>query len=232
MRILMLTSCTNRKAVGHPRALTVADFARGADWVRVREDELAAIARPAEELYAGEQHRRLMRGVRQLRGCGVHVDVRILSAGYGLLAGERRVVPYEATFGGLRLAVLRQRADVLKVPEAVRSLLGEPFDLGLLLLGGAYLRACALDCGVSLGGPVLAMCGKAGVRWLPASPRLRCWVLTAQDAGRFHCGQVGLKGEIARCLLSRLAAQPEFLRNIGDEGCDLAAWLAPTPDFQ
>src|SRR5919197_141690 len=64
MRLLVLTSCTGRKAVRHGRALTARDFQKGLAHVARRERELADLLTPARDLYAGQQHLRLLRGVR------------------------------------------------------------------------------------------------------------------------------------------------------------------------
>jgi hypothetical protein len=89
MRILVITSCTGEKAVTSDQALTLEDFARGSQHVKQREKELKDLMRPAEELYTGQQHVRLMRGVQALRehrnhkGTPLKLDLWILSGGYG-----------------------------------------------------------------------------------------------------------------------------------------------------
>ena len=65
-----------------PRRLTQTDFARGAAHVQAREQELRDFLRPAQEIYTGEQHVRLMRGVAKARKAGMECAVSILSAGY------------------------------------------------------------------------------------------------------------------------------------------------------
>ena len=85
---------------------------------------------------------------------------------------------------------------MLGVPDQVRSLFAEPFHLGLVLLGDAYLKACALGRDLSFGSPAL-LCGSQVARKLPNLSGLRAVTLARSDAARFHCGLVGLKGEIA-----------------------------------
>lgn len=85
MRILVITSRTGEKTVETPNALTQADFAAGPAHLASRELGLPAI--PAQDLYAGLQHIRLMDGIRAVRAhpeSGWAVDLHILSAGYGL----------------------------------------------------------------------------------------------------------------------------------------------------
>jgi hypothetical protein len=121
------------------------DFQKGATHIMARENELASLLTPAEELYSGQQHVRLMRGLETFRSQSLandkapSVDLWILSAGYGLVPANRRLGPYECTFQGMKTKMLRDWADRLNVPIEFRRILVEPYDLGLFLLGNAYL---------------------------------------------------------------------------------------------
>ncbi len=216
MRLLVITSCTGEKSVEHESPLTLADFRRGAEHVRSREEELSEVMCPAEELYTGQQHVRLMRGVAAFRaahptnGKGPSLDLRILSAGYGLVPSSRKLAPYEATFQGMRKPELRKWADDLGVPEAFRAAVAEPYELGLILLGDDYLEACALDDTVKLGGPTLLFCGRNTLRRLPKLGNLRVVTLSNAEAKRFSCGLVVLKGELAARILARMATDSGF----------------------
>ncbi|MDS4019674.1 MAG: tRNA-guanine transglycosylase DpdA [Candidatus Competibacter sp.] len=217
MRLLILTSCTGEKAVRDDRGLTLADFRQGPDHVRTREAELADRLMPAESLYTGLQHARLMRGVRAAHACStLQPELWILSAGYGLVPGDRKLAPYEATFLGMKKAEAKAWAVRLGIAPAVRQMLGQPYDLGLVLLGDDYLAACQWETVPALGGPTLLFCGQRAARRLPALPNLHPVALANADAKRFACGLVGLKGEVAARLLERLAARPS----------ELADWLA------
>ena len=67
MRLLIITSCTGEKAATHEHALTLDDFRGGAKHIRTREKVLKEFLHPAEELYTGQHHVRLMRGVAAFR---------------------------------------------------------------------------------------------------------------------------------------------------------------------
>jgi queuine/archaeosine tRNA-ribosyltransferase len=215
-RIVVLSSCTGEKSVQSPDALTLSDFREGAPHVRKREAELADLLRPAEELYRGQQHVRLMRGVTAFRrahpthGKGPALDLRILSAGYGIVPGSQKLAPYEATFQGMGKAELRKWADTLGVPAAFRDAVAGPYDIALVLLGDDYLDACSLDASVKLGGPTLVFCGKNTLKKLPKLGNLHAVALTNAEAKRFSCGLVALKGELGSRILSRLAADAAF----------------------
>ena len=92
---------------------------------------------PAEELYTGEQNRRLMLGVRAwraLRGSD-ELDLRIVSARYGLVKGDDVLAPYEVTFGTMGSAARRVRGRRLELPQRLEEVLREPYDLAVMLLG-------------------------------------------------------------------------------------------------
>lgn len=223
MRLLVVTSCTGEKRVESPKALTLDDFRQGLAHVAERERELADLLTPAQDLYTGQQHVRLMRGV---RGVQQHqVDLWILSAGYGIVPGDRALAPYECTFQGMRRRELRTWADQLGVPKQIRGVLEAPYDLGLLLLGDAYLDACDLDEAVRLGGPTLAFCGARQATRLPRVEGLRVVSLANADARRFSCGLVGLKGELAGRLLGLIGPEPSVVARLTDPAADVLGLL-------
>jgi len=214
LKILVITSCTGEKVVESPAGLTLADFQRGLEHVAARELEVGELMMSAEDIYTGQQHVRLMRGVKAFReahptnGAGPALELHVLSAGYGLVPGGRRLAPYEATFTGMKAKELRTWADQLGIPTQIREVLKQPFDLGLLLLGDAYLKACALDADVELGGPMLAFCGTRMSKKLPSLDKLRMIPLTNEEAKRFSCGLVALKGQLAAKVLQRVSKAP------------------------
>lgn len=217
LHLLIITSCTGEKRIKDPHGLTPADFRKGPKHVASRERELKKQLTSAQDLYTGEQHLRLMRGIEALKAArpDVTVDLWILSAGYGLIRGDRKIAPYEMTFNEMGKADLRDWSSTLRIPEDVRATLAEKFDLGLLLLGETYLDAAALDAKVKVGGPVIAFCGKPSVPKLGAIARVTPVQLANKDAKRFACGMVGLKGELAKRILGRIASGTAVKELIG-----------------
>lgn len=213
MKILVITSCTGEKAVQHERQPTLEDFQRGSEHIRSLEQDLPKLR--ADVLYTGLQHQRLMRGVSAARqGRRIEVDLRVLSAGYGLVPADRLLAPYEATFATMRREDLRAWARQLSVAQDMRAALVQRYDLALVLLGEDYLAAAELDSTVVLGGPTLVLCSAASARKLPTLPGLTPVVVTNAHAGDFACGLVGLKGEIAARVLERLVADPTRLVDV------------------
>lgn len=205
LRISALTSCTGQKVA-------------------------TAVAVPAERLYCGQQHVRLMRGVEVARSAGHEVAVAVVSAEHGLLGGDGLVAPYERTFQGMPAAERRRLARELGIPAAIGALLAEPADLRLVLLGGDYLDACELTADAVLGAPTLALCGAGTALRLPVLAGLRPLVLHERDTRRFACGLVGLKGEVAGRLLALLAERPDALADLlVDDAADPLERLVPVP---
>lgn len=212
-RVLIISSCTGEKVVSDERELTLDDFQRGEDFVMKREAALAAQLTEAEKLYSGLQHVRLMRGVSAARMAKQDVDLKILSAGYGLISGSQKIAPYNATFATMKTKDAKAWARELGVAEAFRQAVSKPYDLGLILLGDYYLAACELDETVTFGGPTLLFCGKASSKKLPTVSNLLSVVLSNADAKRFSCALIGLKGELAARLLVQLIEEPRRLRD-------------------
>ncbi len=202
--ILVVTSCTSLKALG-----------AGDPPV------------PAERLYIGEQHRRLMRGVTSFRAASTRfdLDLRIVSAGHGLVRGDQLLGFYDMSFAGLGGATIERRAEALGIPVDVADLLSKPAALILLLLGDDYMRASGLRPGSALGGPALAFGGAALARRFGGSSPLKVVPAGKAEARRFSCGLVGLKGELGGQLLELLARRPDLVPHLAAADLDVLALL-------
>lgn len=232
MRILVITSCTGKKAVTSDNALTLDDFVLSGKHLMQREQELKELMRPAEELYTGQQHVRLMRGVQTIRehgsnnGIPLKLDLWVLSAGYGMVPGDRKLAPYECTFQGMKSKELREWAGKLKVPDQFREIVHKKYDFALILLGDSYLSACSIDASVLFGGPTLIFCGTGAAKRLPIHPQVKVSTLSNPDAKRFSCPLVSLKGEIATRIMSRLMTKEVSLLQLADPSFDLIESVA------
>jgi hypothetical protein len=186
--ILVLSSCTARKA------------------------PLAAV-RPvaAQDIYVGQQHVRLMRGIGVYRDAGEPLgplDFYLISARYGVVAAETAIGAYNATFTGMGREHQRRLGGELAIPQDVGRLLREPRRFALVLLGEHYLRAAALSASCMVGAPTLLFVSPGAARHLPRTRGLYAVTLDNRDATRFSCGLAALKGELAARLLMRVAKEP------------------------
>jgi hypothetical protein len=208
-RILIITSCTGEKAVESDEQLTLDDFRQGGAHLKAREKSLGKLQMPAADLYTGQHHVRLMRGINSIEGNGraqeFTIDLKILSAGYGFVERHKKLPPYECTFQGMGAKKLDEWADALGTPEQFRKILEAPYDLALILLSDDYLRACRLNETVSFGGHTLLLCGNSVAKKLPNVPHLQPFVVSTPETKRFACGLLALKGEIGGRILHGLS---------------------------
>jgi hypothetical protein len=218
LSISVLTACTGLKVATGAAELTYGDFAKGSDHIAALHRDLGASLVPAEELYRGQQHLRLMRGVEAARGLGHLISVSIVSAGYGLLAGDDAVAAYECTFQGMPARERRAWASRLALVESVRVFLERPADAAIVLLGDDYLGACAPTRQLPGRVPTLVLCGARTALRMPPAVNVYPVVLHESDTRRFACGHVGLKGEVAGRLLAWLAAAPSRVEQLGSLG--------------
>jgi len=200
-RVQIITSCTGTKSVESDSPLTWSDFVNGAEWVREREQ--ASVTVPAKTLYSGRQHTTLMQGITDR--FNLDIDLSIVSAGYGLIAGDRQIAPYEATFSGLGSAEIKHRAEHLNLPADVRGAVERTVaDLTLVLLGADYLKACNLTSPLLAPCPTLFIGSNYTEDQLQGSNLFQV-PLTNEDAKAFNAGQVWLKSVIANQVLAKLS---------------------------
>ena len=215
LNISVLTACTRLKITTGGSELTQGDFARGPSHIAALHRRFAPSLVPAEKLYRGQQHVRLMRGVDAARALGHRISVSIVSAGYGLLAGDDGVATYECTFQGMSVRERREAAGRLALAESVNRLLEQRGDAAIVLLGNDYFTACVPTGRLGVSAPTIVLCGARTALRMPPAPDVHPVVLHEADTRRFACGLVGLKGEVAGRLLAWLAAEPARVGQLG-----------------
>jgi hypothetical protein len=228
VKIRILTSCTGEKKHSPQNQLTEGDLQllHDPDAFAECEARVAEFRCAAADIYTGQQHKRLMRGIEA--SAGIDCEVSVVSAGYGLIPGARQVVPYEMTFQGMRKKRLQEWAQHLRIPEAARDWFAEPADLNLILLGKSYLAALALDADVTFAAPTLFFCGKGGVKLIKGNGSHRVVTLSNPEAKRFSCGLVALKGELAAQLIAKIAADAAVAGRAMEPSTDVLDLLGGT----
>jgi hypothetical protein len=217
-RIAILTSCTGSKQYAPPNQLTKKDFL---EWDERRISELAEYELPAYQMYTGNQHARLIAGTTHLRSSGNKVDLYILSAGYGLIEGDDLILPYECTFAEMKGAELDKWAFHLNIYKKAAQLFQQThYDLVLVLLGDDYLRALQLTDDTVFGSPTLFLCANKSEKFIKGTGEFYKVNLSGAEAKRFHCGLVGLKGELARRLLVALCTADALPQAVFDNLLD------------
>jgi hypothetical protein len=204
-RVLVVTSCTGMKRQPprglHP--LVLGDLRGDKELLAKKRAALEPYRCAAEDLYTGQQHVRLMRGVRAFRATA-EVDLRIVSAGYGVLRADALIPPYDATFANMTGTELRTWADELGIPTQMRGLMTRSDDLKIVCLASSYLEAMNYDF-ESLGGTTVVLCSHRYAEQLPKADGLFAVALGNVEAKRFRASVVTLKGELASRLLFLLA---------------------------
>jgi hypothetical protein len=194
MRTLVISPCSAKKRGDVPDPALAADLAEP-ERQRLAEARLAAFACPAIEMYTGTHHRLVVAGVHAVwDSWGRHVlDLSILSGGYGLLAADQVIIPYDVTLDQFEDVEYAAWVARLEIPRRAAMLVRE-YDLVFYLLDGRYLTSLGLPLDVPGSvqqivftdqesfdqvsqtadlHPVLAAGGVAARRWHVKAPHVR-----------------------------------------------------------
>jgi cytoplasmic iron level regulating protein YaaA (DUF328/UPF0246 family) len=211
LKINIITSCTGEKLHSPDDKLKAEDFQviNDLETFRMKEGALNAYRTRAEEIYTGQQHIRLMKGVKLFREKfgEENLNLWILSAGYGLIEAKREVVPYECTFQGMKAAEVKRWSDHLNIPEAAHRVLAGNADLTIVLLGDSYLKALQMDESFTFGAPTIFLASNGSQKLIKVHGKTKVIPFSNREAKRYSCGLVALKGEITTRILRKLTAE-------------------------
>lgn len=206
--IIILSSCTSSKKATSPNLLTKADFSLDKIHLAHRHKVLYELMLPAKEMYIGQQHKRLMRGINTLCSkAECNVSLQIVSAGYGVIRADKQIAPYDCSFEGMSKQELVNWSTNRNIPADSRELFKQPSDLKIILLGEKYLHALQLDKSVTFTGHTLFIASKKSIKYIPSYSNVDVIPVTLKDTKRFQCGLVGIKGEIVARLLESLVSE-------------------------
>lgn len=212
--ILVVTSCTKDKlfppGFSPTRQLLPADLWDERNDERAQRDfgELEQYRTPAGQLYRGRQHRSLMRGVELLRhtfGPGV-VEVKIVSAGFGLVDEDQPLPPYNATFSGLPSTTIQTIARRLGIPQNINTALAGPYTCAFFLLGESYLLALGLPLPSMPACPCLFLAGPSSRKRIPRRSPYAFVRVGQDDSIAFGANLVGLKGLLFALFAQQISA--------------------------
>jgi len=194
-KILVITSCTGEKRYKPSNQLTLQDF-KNINHLKQRESELSPFLCSAGDLYTGKQHICLMAGIQSLRNIfGSHIiDVKILSAGYGLISEDKLIAPYEVTFNAMKAREIDEWATHLDIHESVNTSI-ESYDLIFFLLGDKYLRTLSLPLDTSSKQTLIFLASRQKASSIQGmNAKVFVMPLSNAEAKKYHYGLVGLKG--------------------------------------
>lgn len=194
MDILVISACSGDKRYDDvPIGCETIDSTNRVDLLQAYPDFVA----PAAEMYTGDEHEHIQRAVANLQK---YADVtwKIVSAGYGLVAEDEKIVAYDCSFtdidpvrnrakqmghdpGSLTIDETRRTVGrELNLPNDVKRELAGGHDLVFIILSEPYLVATA-DALVEVpdGTTVLAFASKGSkpyigdAYWVPATGDIR-----------------------------------------------------------
>lgn len=206
MKTLIVTSCTGEKKVSPSNKLFKEDFL-DASRLKQRELELQEYAYTAGEMYTGMQHLRLMEGIETLRNTygKDSVDLCIVSAGYGLIKEEDKVVPYEVTFNSMKASEVDEWAKFLNINKNLNEAI-KGYDIVIFLLGDKYLRSLSLPVeSANENQRLIFLASKTSKKLIPNKKPYYFLEVGQEDAKSFSYGLIGLKGYLIKLLFNEIS---------------------------
>jgi hypothetical protein len=169
------------------------------------------------KMYTGQQHVRLITGIEAIRSMNppnIVVELYILSSGYGLIHENRTIAPYDCTFNHLSSTQSNELMRYTKSVNRFEEVLQQECDFTLVLLGNSYTKLLNLSSSLRVSSPTLFLSGKKVSAQLGLAESVQTISLTNQDAQRFSCGMVGLKGEVATRILRSIAIDTSTIKSL------------------
>src|SRR6266568_1098554 len=170
--------------------------------------ELEKYRVPAGQLYRGRQHLQLMQGVELLRQTFGHtvVDVKIISAGFGLVSEEQPLPPYNATFADLPSSKILAISQRLCIPQKINHLMSNSYDCAFFLLGDSYLLSIGLPFFQKPNFPCLFLAGPSSHKRVPRRSPYYFVRVGQDDSIAFSYNLVGLKGQLFKLFAEQIIA--------------------------
>jgi len=214
-RILVVTSCTGEKKHKPDNQLLLEDFQNQAV-LHKREQELLKYSMPAQEMYTGSQHLALMKGINQFRVNGGDISLNIVSAGYGLLSEERIIAPYEVTFNTMDSQTIRKWAGRQNITRDIQEKVKD-YDLIFFLLGDKYLQAIEWPIQLREDQRAIFFAGGSSKSRILNWDRYHVLAIGENEAKKFRCGLIGIKGYLFAQLLDYAAHEPSIWSTLMDQ---------------
>jgi len=199
VRVLVVGSCGKKKLHNNLNQPNCIDIDRVPD-INYWKQKFASICAPARDMYIGPQSIELVRAVDMLRTIpDVDVQLVILSAGFGVLAEEEMVPPYDCSFTNMKMVEVKKRSEELELQSSFTSLVNSSFDLVYLALGKQYLAALGTAALTTIRTPTIVFHGQDSDHLIqvPCSTKT---VKAFSECGHTIHGVVGFKGDLLRIL--------------------------------
>lgn len=195
-KILIIGSCTGSKKYSPTDEATENElddpFLR-----KQKEEELSEYIVDAFNMYQGKQHKLTCEAFKMLQDQGKDVDFWILSAGYGLIKHDYKIIPYEVTFAQKSKKYIKNRGKILKIPSDFDKLITN-YDKVILLLGKEYLLSLNFPRAIDENVEIIAMGGKQTEKLLPDQKNIRFIPAGKEEGKKYGAALIYLKGVILK----------------------------------
>ncbi|MFG0216646.1 tRNA-guanine transglycosylase DpdA [Brevibacillus porteri] len=202
-RILVVTSCTGEKIYKPINQLILEDFLDNKR-LQKREEELKDFKVSAGEMYTGSQHLALMEGVKKYRLDGGHIDVSVISAGYGLLDESDFIVPYEVTFNTMNSQTIKSWSKQQGISEQLQEKV-KNYDLVFFLLGDKYLQSVLWPLSIKDNQRMIFFAGGSSKPKILLEDRYHVLAIGEKEAKEFKFGLISIKGYLFSQLLKQVS---------------------------
>ncbi|MFW5795389.1 MAG: DUF6884 domain-containing protein [Bacillota bacterium] len=193
MKTLIITSCTSSKIEAPINSLKKSDFANKNEYCK-KIKQLNSYK--AMNLYTGRQHLHLKEGVSLLKESfeNEKFDVKIVSAGYGLINENKKIYPYNVSFSNMKAKEIDEWAKKLRIREDLDKAIKD-YKLIIFLLGTKYLRALRLPLdNVDTSQRLIFLASKTSKRFIPSSKEYIFLEVSQNDASLYGKNLIELKG--------------------------------------
>lgn len=218
MKTLVVTSCTSNKITDAEDKIKKEDFKRNKI---VKEPEKKNTYK-AVNLYAGRQHLHVKEGVSLLRktyGKEI-VDLKIISAKYGLIDENREICPYNLSFSNMSAEKIDNWSKKLNINEELDKII-QNYKLTFFLLGADYLRSLKLPLDkLKSDQHLIFLASKTGKKYIPDHQQYYYLEVSINDAKDYGKNLIELKGYLFKLLA----------REISSKDKDILAEIYKNPD--
>jgi len=193
MKTLIITSCTSSKLENPNDSLNKEDL-KNENKMLKKTNNLNSYK--AINLYTGRQHLHIKEGVSLLRENFENevFDIKIVSAGYGLVDENDEIYPYDISFSNMKAKELDEWAKKLRIREDLDNSIND-YDLILFLLGTKYLRAVRLPLNnLNSSQRLIFLASKTSKKYIPSKEEYNFLEVSQNDASLFGRNLIELKG--------------------------------------
>lgn len=180
MSILIISSCTSSKRYKEKD---------------LKKNKLESMLCTARDMYRGEQHLYVIKGLDYLRlNRKEKIDLRIVSAGYGLINENKIIQPYNITFAKKRNNKIKEMSEELNINRDINNIING-YELVIVLLGKEYLKACQFK-NIDIKTKIVFFAPTSVKNLIPKSKNVYTIDAGKIIGSKYGCNMISLKGRM------------------------------------